>query len=117
MLDACNAHYFRSLRLTVPGRAARPEGRVAYTTPSWKLFGSLVRETITCTACDNTIIDHTFKSTHTIVLARHELPGGAGIIENQLMNQLCHERLQYYCDRDPGAPELGGCGNAEHSAQ
>ena len=94
---------------TEVGTAVRPDARVAYTTPFWKIFGSLVRETVTCRACGKRIISHAMRCAHSIVLPVEEQAGEAFTIETLFMNQLGYEPLDDICERDHEVPDDGGC--------
>ena len=111
MLDACNEVDRAALLQTEVGAAVRPDARVAYTTPFWKIFGSLIRETLTCRACGKTVITHPMRCTHTIVLPAEDRAGDDAQIETLIMNQLGYEPLDDddTCERDPASPEDGGC--------
>ena len=110
MLDTCNEIDFQALQRTEVGANVLPMSRIAYTTPFWKLFGTLVREETHCATCAKSTIDHVYKSTHTIVVPE----AGRHLIENVFMDQLGHEPLGSleipdHCTYDPATPELGGC--------
>jgi len=116
MLDACNEADLQALWQTEVGRDVRRHARVAYTTPFWKIFGSLTREEVTCQACGKSIVTHAVRSTHTIILPEEEPQGSFHTIETLFMNQLGNEPLNDVCAPEPGSPELGGC-NAENTRQ
>ena len=93
LLTACDAvdlHTFRNIDEHV-----RPDSSTAYTTPHWKLFGALVRETTKCSNCPHLIIKHDVCSSFSVAVPR----AGHPTIETLFTDTLGHEPLDDAADR------------------
>ena len=87
LLGACDALDLAAFRALAVGGGVRADGAVAYTSPHWKMFGALTKQTTRCSRCPRIVEQYAMLNTLPVAVPLHGRPTVEALITETLGNE------------------------------